>query len=89
MKRVIEIIDPIREEETMPKKKAAKREPKVKVDPAVLEYYMTLPYSILLTPMPAEDGKGWYVEIPELKGCMSDSETLEKALEMLEHAKLG
>lgn len=73
----------------MARKKAQQREPAVEVDPKVLDYYMSLPYSILLTPMPEEDGKGWYVEIPELKGCMSDGETIEKAIEMIEDAKLG
>ena len=73
----------------MARKKAQQREPAVEVDPKVLEYYMSLPYSILLTPMPEEDGKGWYIEIPELKGCMSDGETIQQALEMIEDAKLG
>lgn len=49
-----------------------------------LSYYMTLPYSILLTP--DEEG-GWYASIPLLDGCMSDGETEVEALKMIKDAQ--
>jgi antitoxin HicB len=52
-----------------------------------LGYYLSLPYRILLTPLTEEDGGGWFVEIPELPGCMSDGETQQEALENIEDAK--
>jgi antitoxin HicB len=54
-----------------------------------IEYYMTLPYSVLLTPLSAEDGGGWFAQIPALPGCISDGETQLEALEMIEDAKRG
>jgi len=54
-----------------------------------LEYYMSLPYSVLLTPLSAEDGGGWFAQIPALPGCMSDGETQLEALAMIEDAKRG
>ena len=54
-----------------------------------LEYYMSLPYSVLLTPLSAENGGGWFAQIPALPGCMSDGETQLEALEMIEDAKRG
>ena len=54
-----------------------------------IEYYMSLPYSIVLTPLSKEDGGGWLVEIPLLKGCITDGDTQLEALEMLEDAKRG
>jgi antitoxin HicB len=52
-----------------------------------LNYYLSLPYSIVLTPLSEEDGGGWFVEIPDLPGCMSDGETQQEALDMIEDAK--
>ena len=49
-----------------------------------LSYYMTLPYSILLTP--DEEG-GWYASIPLLDGCMTDGETEAEALKMIKDAQ--
>jgi len=49
-----------------------------------LEYYLSLPYKIML--YPAEEG-GFVVEIPELPGCLSQGETREEALVMIEDAK--
>jgi antitoxin HicB len=49
-----------------------------------LEYYINLPYRIVLHPSP--EG-GYAVEIPELPGCLSQGETLQEALEMIEDAK--
>lgn len=51
-----------------------------------LEYYMSLPYPILLTP-PEEAGDGWYAEIPLLDGCGTSGETKEEALNGIEEAK--
>ena len=48
-----------------------------------LDYYLALPYSILLVP----DEDGWYAEVPELPGCMTCGETKEQALELIEDAK--
>ena len=63
--------------------------PKVEVDPETLAYYMSLPYKVVLTPMPKEDGEGWYVEIPELPGCQSDGKTPDEAVARIEDAKRG
>ena len=49
-----------------------------------LEYYMKLPYTISLHPSP--EG-GFAVEIPELPGCLSQAETVDEALKMIEDAK--
>ena len=45
-----------------------------------LEYYLSLPYTIELTP--DEDGY-WFAAIPLLKGCMTQGESREDALVML------
>lgn len=50
-----------------------------------LDYYMALPYSILLKP----DGEGgWFAKILELPGCMTFGDTQHEVLEMIEDAKL-
>lgn len=51
-----------------------------------LEYYMSLPYPIVL--IPDEDGY-WFAKIPLLKGCMTNGEGIADTLEMLEDAKRG
>ena len=49
-----------------------------------LNYYMSLPYNFVITPDPS----GGYVgKIVELNGCITQSETREGILEMLEDAK--
>ncbi|MBM7856119.1 antitoxin HicB [Desulfohalotomaculum tongense] len=50
-----------------------------------LNYYLSLPYKIVLHP--AEEG-GCAAEIPELPGCLFQGETKEEALEMIEDAKI-
>jgi predicted RNase H-like HicB family nuclease len=50
-----------------------------------LEYYLSLPYSILL--IPSEDGT-WLAKVPELPGCVTFGDTKYDALEMIEDAKL-
>lgn len=52
-----------------------------------LAYYLALPYRILLTPLPTDEGGGWLAEIPDLPGCMSDGDTQAEALQMIEDAK--
>jgi antitoxin HicB len=54
-----------------------------------IEYYMALPYSIVLTLLSADDGGGWLAEIPLLKGCITDGDTQLEALQMIEDAKRG
>jgi antitoxin HicB len=49
-----------------------------------LDYYLSLPYPIEL--IPDEDGF-WFAQIPLLEGCMTQGETREAALEMLDEAK--
>jgi len=53
-----------------------------------LEYYMKLRYTTQITEIAAEDGGGYLVEIPLLKGCMSDGETVAEALDNIREAKL-
>jgi antitoxin HicB len=53
--------------------------------PKTLDYYLSLPYSIVLTP--TEDG-GWFAEIPDLPGCMTYGDTREEVLEMIDDVKL-
>lgn len=49
-----------------------------------LEYYLSLPYTIELTP--DEDGY-WFAEIPLLKGCMTQGASRDEALSMIDEAK--
>jgi len=49
-----------------------------------LVYYQALPYTIELTP--DEDGF-WFAEIPLLEGCMTNGDTREDALAMIDDAK--
>lgn len=49
-----------------------------------IDYYMSLPYTIELTP--DEDGY-WFAQIPLLDGCMTNGENQADALEMVEDAK--
>ena len=49
-----------------------------------LSYYMSLPYSIIITPSP----EGSYsAKIPDLPGCITQGETQLEVLEMIEDAK--
>lgn len=49
-----------------------------------LEYYLSLPYIIELTP--DEEGY-WFAQIPLLKGCMTQGDNREEALAMIDEAK--
>ena len=50
-----------------------------------LDYYLSLPYPIVLIPDPEE--QVWYVRIPLLPGCMTDGRTPAEALKSLDEAK--
>ena len=50
------------------------------------EYYMSLPYRVVLEPSP--EG-GWITSIPDLPGCLTQGETKEEALHLIEDAKAG
>ncbi|MBQ7759838.1 MAG: type II toxin-antitoxin system HicB family antitoxin [Acidaminococcaceae bacterium] len=52
-----------------------------------LEYYMNLKYPKQITEIDIKDGGGFLVEIPLLKGCVSDGETIAEALENINEAK--
>jgi antitoxin HicB len=52
-----------------------------------LDYFLKLPYTVELTPDP-EDG-GWVVSVKELPGCLSQGETIEEAMEMIQDAMTG
>ena len=54
-----------------------------------LDYYVSLPYPVLLTPVHEEDGGGWYAEILLLPGCMSDGKTPNEAIDMVHDSMLG
>src|SRR5690349_1209825 len=49
-----------------------------------LDYYMTLPYSILLIP---DEEEGWFAKVPELPGCMTFGDSQAEVLELIEEAK--
>lgn len=49
-----------------------------------LKYYLSLPYAIEL--IPDEDGY-WFARIPLLEGCMTNGESREDALAMIDDAK--
>ena len=50
-----------------------------------LNYYMSLPYDIVITPSP--EG-GYAAHIPDLPGCITQGDTRLEVLEMIEDAKL-
>lgn len=50
-----------------------------------LSYYMNLNYKIEV--LKEEDGEGYVLHCPELKGCVTSAETIEKGFEMIEDAK--
>jgi antitoxin HicB len=51
-----------------------------------LDYYLNLPYAILLVPSDEEDG-GWLAKMPDLPGCVTFGDTKEEALMMIEDAR--
>lgn len=50
------------------------------------DYYMKLPYRIVIKP--SVEG-GYVAYIPELKGCITQADTLHELAEMIEDAKAG
>jgi antitoxin HicB len=40
-----------------------------------------LEYRIEIQPLPASEGGGYFVTVPDLPGCMADGDTQEQALE--------
>lgn len=48
-----------------------------------LDYYLSLPY----TPEIIPDDGAWFVQIKELKGCMTEVDEWEEILPMIEAAK--
>ena len=52
-----------------------------------IEYYMGLPYSILLHEVEEEGEKYWIAEVPELPGCKSHGSSVEEAVKSVEEAK--
>jgi antitoxin HicB len=52
-----------------------------------IEYYMGLPYSILLHEVEDESEKYWIAEVPELPGCKSHGSTVEEAVNSVKEAK--
>jgi antitoxin HicB len=50
------------------------------------DYYMNLPYQILLTP-PEQEGDAWFAEIPLLEGCGTSGISPEEAISELNEAK--
>lgn len=51
-----------------------------------IEDYIKLPYTVEM--IKNEDGS-YFVSIKELKGCMSEGDTAEEAIEMIEDAKIS
>ncbi|MCA0453432.1 MAG: type II toxin-antitoxin system HicB family antitoxin [Chloroflexi bacterium] len=66
----------------MSKKKQSKTS-KIKVDQKQVDYYLSLPYTILLSPLLEDDGGGFAVGIPELEGCHSYGKTPNKAVKQI------
>ncbi|MCK4526869.1 type II toxin-antitoxin system HicB family antitoxin, partial [candidate division WOR-3 bacterium] len=52
----------------------------------LLQYYMGLPYTIKITP---EEVGGYFVEIEEFEGCMSQGETIEEVMKNIKEAQEG
>jgi antitoxin HicB len=52
-----------------------------------LDYYLSLPYTLEVIPDP-DDG-GWVIKVKELPGCMTQADTWDEILPMIEEAKRG
>jgi len=46
----------------------------------------TLEYPVLVEPLPAEEGGGFLVTVPDLPGCMSDGESPQEAITNVQDA---
>lgn len=62
-------------------------EGRLKEEKRGIEYYLQLPYSILLHQVEDEGKKYWIAEVPELPGCKSHGSTVQEAVESVEEAK--
>ncbi|MFB3882394.1 MAG: type II toxin-antitoxin system HicB family antitoxin [Armatimonadota bacterium] len=49
-----------------------------------VEYYMSLPYAVEVRQY--EDGT-WFARMPELRGCMTEADTLDELMEMIRDAQ--
>lgn len=49
-----------------------------------VDYYMSLPYAIEVRQY--EDGT-WFARMPELRGCVTEADTLEEVMEMIRDAQ--
>ncbi|MBI4330818.1 MAG: type II toxin-antitoxin system HicB family antitoxin [Chloroflexi bacterium] len=58
-----------------------------KHEPKRIEYYLQLPFSILLHQVEDEGQKYWIAEIPKLPGCKSHGSTVEEAVQSVQEAK--
>ena len=52
-----------------------------------IEYYMQLPYSILLHQIEDEGKRYWLAEFPELPGCTSHGSAIDEAVKNADEAK--
>jgi antitoxin HicB len=52
-----------------------------------IDYYMSLPYSILLHEVKEDGEKYWIAEVTELPGCKSHGSSVEEAVKSVEEAK--
>jgi len=57
---------------------------KIKSKKELIRYYMGLPYSIRIIP---EEGGGYFAEVEELSGCMTQGDTIEEVMKNIEEAK--
>ncbi|GAA4828187.1 type II toxin-antitoxin system HicB family antitoxin [Paenibacillus vulneris] len=54
-----------------------------------LEYYLKLPYTLIIKEMNDESGHYYYGKYLELDGCQSNGETIQELIECMEEAKRG
>lgn len=50
-----------------------------------IDHYMALPYTLEIVP-DTEQG-GWFIKVKELRGCMTQADTWDEILPMVEEAK--
>jgi predicted RNase H-like HicB family nuclease len=46
----------------------------------------SIQYGLVISLLSDEDGGGYFVEVPDLPGCMADGETLEEAISNIQDA---
>lgn len=52
------------------------------MNPKTIDYYLDLPYRLIITP----DDEGYGVEVPDLPGCFTHAETWETIKPMVREA---